>query len=132
MPTIGRRPGIFPAFLFLFFLHSFFHFSNDKRGKGEEYEWISASVSPIFRKKKAERKEGGNCFFLRFALVNKNWTRKIKNWTVKRGIYSTVHLTMSLGQREFGQERQAYVTRLPDMPDKAITPPTHCKAAFAA
>ena len=66
------------------------------------------------------------------ALVNKNWTRKIKNWTVKRGIYSTVHLTMSLGQREFGQERQAYVTRLPDMPDKAITPPTHCKAAFAA
>ena len=39
---------------------SFFHFSNDKREKGEEYEWISAPVSPIFRKKKAERKEERN------------------------------------------------------------------------
>ena len=66
------------------------------------------------------------------ALVNKNWTQKIKNWTVQRGIYSTVHLTMSLWRREFGQERQVHVTRAPDLPDKAITPPTHCKVAFAA
>ena len=30
---------------------------------------------------------------------------KSKKWTDQRGIYSTVHLTMSLWLREFGQER---------------------------
>lgn len=68
-----KMPFFIPSFIFLM-----------TRGKkGEEYEWISAPVSPIFRKKKAERKEErNNPWFSTFSKRRKEEKIRKKKWVI--------------------------------------------------